>query len=386
MNWSGTIFVALQIVVCVTSMLYGLLGAVYARKWRGQSLPVDWPDDELPALTLLRPIKSGVPALREKLREIAKAMRGRDRLVLGVNEGSPEAEACDALRADFSARDIVVVRCRDGMALNPKISKLMQMDAEAGGEHLLLSDSEAMIDAVWLDAFRREWAASGADAMTCGYRFTRTDSFPQILDAAPTLSSLWPGLFFLNRFGKIAFTLGACTALRRSHLARVGGWAAFAGDLAEDNRLGAALAQHGSVIRLSQQVATLDSDPMSWRDFWRHQRRIAVTYRVCDPVGFAGMILTHSVWVGIRQIVVPTANYDVAGILLVGCICTQLWRWSFLSDLAKTVGFSHARLFPTILLSDLVGTLCWLLAWTSPRVWWAGKWWRISRDGKLRGA
>ena len=335
-------------------------------------------------MTLLRPIKAGVPGLDEKLAELARAMRTGDRLVLGVNEGSPDAAIAESVRAEFPERDIVVVLCRVDAALNPKVSKLLQMESAANCEHLILSDSEARIDRAWLEEFRREWAASGADVTTCGYRFAAATSWIQMLDAAPTLFSLWPGLLFVRRFGRLNFTLGACTGLRRSDLASVGGWSAFSNELAEDNRLGAALAKAGKMIRLSRQVATLQSDPLTWREYWRHQRRVAVTYRICNPAGFAGMIFTHSVAASITLIAWSPFQPEMRGLLLVWCAAVQLARWSFFRDLAMAIGFPSARLFPALLFSDLVETACWLLAWISPRVWWAGKWWRISRGGKLR--
>ena len=373
MNW----YAAPLIVVCAAGILHAVVAAIYVRGWRQEKLP----DAECPPLTLLRPIKSGVPALLEQLRELAKAMRPDDRLVLGVNDTSPDAEIANSVRAEFPDRDIVVVPCRAGAALNPKISKLVQMESAAEGEHLVLSDSEARIDAAWLDAFRREWAASGADAMTCGYRFTGGGSWVQALDAAPTLFSLWPGLMFVRRFGRMNFTLGACTGLRRSDLASVGGWAAFADDLAEDNRLGAALAKAGRTIRLSLQVAALESDALTWREYWRHQRRIAVTYRVCNPAGFAGMIFTHSVLAGIALIALGGGTRRG---WLAFTLAVQLTRWLFFRQVAKAVGFPRTRLLSTMLASDLVETVCWVLAWFSPTVWWSGKRWRISRAGKMR--
>lgn len=359
--------------VCCAGILHAVLAAVLVCGWRGEQFA----DAESPPLTLLRPIKAGVPALREKLADLARAMRAGDRLVLGVDDGSPDAEVAEAVRAEFAEREIVIVRCRAGAALNPKISKLMQMESAAGGEHWVLSDSEARIDAVWLEAFRREWAASGADAMTCGYRFAGGASWVQALDAAPTLFSLWPGLMFVRRFGRMNFTLGACTGLRRGDLASAGGWAAFADDLAEDNRLGAALAKAGRTIRLSRQVVTLESDPLTWREYWRHQRRVAVTYRVCNPAGFAGMIFTHSVWMGMLAIVLGSGWLEL-------WMAAQLGRAFLFHKVARTVEFPCARFFEAMLVSDLVETVCWALAWISPRVWWAGKKWRVSGEGKLR--
>ena len=386
MNWLPTIFQIGLIVICFGGIVQAVLAVKFADDWRREKLKFTIADADLPPLTLLRPIKAGMPELREKLTELARAMRTGDRLVLGVNVESPDAEIAEAVRAEFAEREIVVVPCRADAALNPKISKLLQMEAAAGGEYLVLSDAEARIDAAWLEAFRREWAASGAEVMTCGYRFVRGTSWAQTLDAAPTLFSLWPGLLFVRRFGRMNFTLGACTGLRRSDLASVGGWAAFADDLAEDNRLGAALAKAGKSIRLSQQVATLESDPLTWREYWRHQRRIAVTYRVCNPAGFFGMIFTHSVWANLLLVLFPSFEPHERLVLLLACLILQRTRWFFFRELAKSAGFSRARLFPAMLVSDLVETVCWVLAWVSPTVWWAGKWRRISRDGNLRSA
>ncbi len=376
MNAVIAVLHAVLIAVCLCSLLHAILAASFARSWKSEPLKTEV---ELPTLTLLRPIKAGIPALREKLTELANAMRPGDRLVLGVNAGSQDAAVAETVRAENPEQHIVVVLCQADAALNPKISKLVQMDAAAAGEHLVLSDAEARIDRMWLDAFRREWAASGADAMTCGYRFEGGVQFTQTLDAAPTLFSLWPGLLFVRRFSRLTFTLGACTALRRSDLAIVGGWAAFSDQLAEDNRLGAALVKAGRHIRLSQQVAVLESDPLSWRDYWRHQRRVAVTYRVSNAAGFAGSLCTHSVAAGLLLVALSPSR----ALILFFWFGLQIIRWQNFQRVAAILGQRRMPPFFGMILSEFVETLCWFLAWFSPRVWWAGKWWRISRDGTL---
>ena len=384
MNSPGALFIVTLCALSLAGLLHALLAAVYALDWRRENGLPETSESDPPPLTLLRPIKSGVPALAEKLTALVRAMRDGDRLVIGVNEGSSEWKIANSVRWQFQDCDVMVVSCREGAALNPKISKLVQMMHHAtDGEHLLLSDSEAQIDAAWLNAFRREWAASGAEAMTCGYRFAGGGSWLQALDAAPVLCSLWPGLFFVRRFARLNFTLGACTGLRRSDLASVGGWAAFADELAEDNRLGAALVRAGRTIRLSQQVATLESDPMTWRACWRHQRRVAVTYRIGNPAGFAGMIFTHSLWVNFLLVLFAPFGADRRGFVLVLALAIQAARWLSYREVAKAVGFPRTRLFSTMLVSDAIASVCWVLAWISPRVWWAGKRWRITRGGRL---
>ena len=362
---------------------YAWLAARSVRRWLAERPPRAVPDTELPPLTLLRPLKAGVPALREKLEALVQAMRPGDQLVLGVDEGADEMSACAAIRAAFPEREIVVASCRADAALNPKISKLVQMAPHARHGHWILSDSESVIEAAWLEAFRREWLASGADVLTAGYRFVNLATWPQRLDAAAALLGLWPGLAMVRRFGRVDFTLGACTGLQRGDLELIGGWAAIGDFLAEDNRFGAALAKAGRTIRLSAQVATLDSDPLTWRDYWRHQRRVAVTYRVCNPSGFAGMILTNGLFAGGLLIALAPGDRMGLGMCALFAVLIQLARWLWFRDLGKALRFPIPWLFPVMLAASAVEIVCWCAAWCDRRVWWAGRHWRVSRAGRL---
>ncbi len=377
MNALAVIFTALLVAPALTSVVYFLLSARWLRRWtmepeaRGE-------EGELPPATFFRPLKAGVPNLAAKLETLARAMRADDQLLLGVEPGTPAAVVAGEVRAAFPERDIAVVPCAPGAALNPKISKLVQMEPLARHGHWILSDSEVALDAETLAEFRREWL--GCDVLTAGYRFTGAATWPQGLDAAVALLTLWPGLVTLHRAGRMRLTLGACTGFRRDDVQAVGGWAAFAEELAEDHRLGAALANEGKSIRLSRSVVTIECDPLSWRDYWRHQRRVALTYRVANPAGFAGAWLMQGV----------TTSFVLA------CLHpSQVWpRLLFAAVWAvrsATVQMNAGRLqFPlrapylTVFVASLVETGCWALSWMSRSVWWSGTPWGLTPEGKLR--
>ena len=227
--------------------------------------------------------------------------------------------------------------------------------------------------------------ASGADALTAGYRFVNLATWTQRLDAAAALLGLWPGLAILQHYKRIHFTLGACTGLRRGDLEAVGGWAAFGDFLAEDNRIGAALAKAGRTIRLSAQVASLDSDPLTWRDYWRHQRRVAVTYRVCNPAGFAGMIFMNGLAPTIAwTMLAALTSKPIPTIRPLICVVTiQFLRCAFFRGTGKVLRFPIPWLFPVMLAADAVELACWCAAWCDRRVWWAGRRWWVSRAGRL---
>jgi ceramide glucosyltransferase len=334
----------------------------------------------LPPVTFFRPLKSGVPDLAAKLGALVRSARPGDQVLIGVEAGSPEAVAAEAVRLENPELEIAVVPCKPGGASNPKIAKILGMEPQARHEHWILSDSEAMIDAEFLTAFRREWTR--CDVLTAGYRFRGMATWPQRLDAAAVLLGLWPGLAVLKAAGPLRLTLGACTGFRRADLQSVGGWAAFADDLAEDNRLGQALADAGRDIRLCSHVVTLECDALSWPDYWRHQRRVAVTYRAANPAGFAGALLTQGV----------TTSF-----LLACWQITDLWAWSLCAAVfaarcvtahraSRVLDFSIPGLVPVVFVASVVETICWALSWGTKRVWWSGKYRRISFRGRLFNA
>ena len=327
---------------------------------------------DTPPLTLWRALKSGVPRLDAKLEALVQASRPGDQILIGVDAGSAEQSACAALCGRRHDRNIVVVPCEPGRAPNPKISKFLQMEPFASHGDWLLTDSEAIPDGEFLEGFRREWAASGASAQTAGYRFTNLRNAPQVLDASPALLTLWPGLMLTP----INFTLGACTGIKAADLHAIGGWAAVAGELAEDNRLGALLVQAGRTIRLSRHVLTLDSDPLGWTDYLRHQHRVAVTYRATAPAGALGLPIIHTVALAALASILDSRLW-ISSALIVAI------RIAFAATVSRLLKFPIPLLPIATVLGSVVETAMWLCAWFSPCVWWAGRWRRLGWRGRL---
>ncbi len=376
MAWLGGIAAG----ICAGGVIYQWLGALLGTRWLAERPAAS--SEPLPPVTLLRPLKAGVPGLAEKLDQLAQAMGPGDQLVLGAAVDSMELAQCAAVQAAYSERDIVVVPCREGAARNPKISKLGQMDAACRHERLILSDSEAVIDAVWLAALRREWQGHEGAVLTTPYRFIGMKTWPQRLDAAAVLLGLWPGLAIVRRWGRVDFTLGACTALRRRDLAAVGGWAAFGDFLAEDRQLGKALAARGQTIRLAATVTTLECDALSWRDWWRHQCRVATTYRVASPAGFAGTILTHSSAAALLLALMPGSG--TARVWFMGWAGLSVaLRWLAAKRLEKMARFGVPGLLGCVVVAGWMETVGWVLSWVVKGVWWSGRRWQLSPDGKL---
>ena len=365
------------LIVLAIGVVYDEVALAALRHWLRE--PASKCADPLTPITFFRPLKRGVPQLREKIEALITASLAGDQILFGVDPGSEEEALCREVRRSFPDRDIAVIRCEPGARRNPKISKLVQMEAAAGHGAWLLSDSEAIFEAAFLAAFRSEWQAKGCAVLTAGYRFVNLVSGPQRCDALAVLLGLWPGLALVRRFGRVRFTLGACTLVRREALAAAGGWGAFGNDLAEDHQLGVALAKAGETVHLSRQIVTLDSDAMSWREYWRHQRRVAVTYRAASPAGFAGMVITHGLfWCAVCGLAMRLDLIFFLALAFAAAIRALRTR-----DMAEALDCRIARLRPLWIVASVVEALCWVLSWFSAKVWWSGRWWRVDFRGKL---
>lgn len=371
--------IALGFAVCGLA-LHAVAAFRLARHLR---MPAAEESADTPPLTLWRALKRGVPDLEGKLYALVRGSRVCDQILLGADAGSTELSTCEALRARHSERIITVVVCKSDRAPNPKISKFLQMTPHARHAHWLLTDSEAMPDEDFIESFRREWHASGEDAQTAGYRFANLRNFPQALDAAPALLTLWPGLMLA---GRITFTLGACTGVKAEDIRAIGGWETLGGDLAEDHQLGAQLSAKGRTIRLSRNVLTLDSDPMTWREYLRHQHRVAVTYRAATPAGALGLPVLHTLgFAAVAAALHPLSVKYGAPISIVHLAVAHvvLARIAIAAVFSQALDFPILRLTLAVLLSAFIESAMWFVAWLPSGVWWAGRWRRVGWRGRL---
>jgi ceramide glucosyltransferase len=329
--------------------------------------------DSPPPLTFWRAVKPGLPDLEMQLDSLAAASHTEDQLLIGIDRESPDRSVCARWKARHPHREIEIIECEPDRSQNPKISKFCQMRPSARRDHWLLTDSEAILTREAADALRSEWALSGANALTAGYRFTHMRNAPQWLDSLPAPLTLWPGLMLIPR---LTFTLGACTAVHARDIDAIGGWAALGEELAEDHELGRRLVRSGRSIALAHTVLDLEIDPLTLTDYLRHQHRLAATYRAANPLGFAGLPIFHVLPLAIVAALLHPAAWPFA----IACAAIRIitaFAQARLLRMHQSAGFFFSAVVP------MLEGLFWLAAWLPLRVWWAGRWRSISWRGRL---
>jgi ceramide glucosyltransferase len=143
--------------------------------------------------------------------------------------------------------------------------------------------------------------------------------------------------------------------------------------LADDFQLGS---RATGKVALYPIVVECRSSPMTWRQVWAHQIRWARTIRVCQPAPFFFSILSNPTIWPVAWAVVSGAWLGALTMVALRSVVGALLEWKF------TGGFRAASMILAPL-SDLLRALLWFLAFADNRIHWGGKWFRVSRGGKL---
>ncbi|QXQ05530.1 glycosyltransferase [Sphingosinicellaceae bacterium] len=327
MNWLGWALVA----VAGAGTAYQLLSAVLT----GRSASADAALGDTPAVTILKPLHGAEPRLVENLASfVTQNYRGAVQIVCGVADaGDPAVAAVAALRELYPKADIALVVDPARHGGNAKVSNLVNMMGAAKHDVLVLSDSDMAVEADYLARIvgalgepapappatatchpgeRRDPASPSAvndrelgpgvrgddkpensfpeptpGAVTVLYH-GRGDAGPWSTLAAMAIShGFLPSVLVGMRLGLATPCMGSTIALSRATLDRIGGFAAFADDLADDYAIGAAVRSLGSSVAVPAFTIGHACADSSFTALARHELRWNATIRRLSPAGFA---------------------------------------------------------------------------------------------------
>lgn len=337
----------------------------------------------LPPITVLRPIKSGTGDVVENVRRLSKACRPNDQIIVGLGS----EEECQNLAGRVGCRNGVIVEfvvCRPRLHANPKVSKLVQMEAMARHERHVITDAETRVTAGFLDAFRSDWETSGAAAISAPYQARPRKGIWDRLDHAASFLTFWPGCFMLRERGRVDFLLGACMGVRATALRGIGGWAALGDSLADDHELGARLASSGHRVALSHAVVEMDGDGLGFSGWLLHQHRVARTHRLLAPRGYSGLPITFGLAAFLWTLFLRPAPFKVLTAILLAAV-----RWWGIGGSVRALEAGGRRVrvpLWAMVVASLIEPLFWFAGLFPFPVWWAGRWLDCGEKGKIRAS
>jgi ceramide glucosyltransferase len=266
-----------------------------------------------PAVTILKPLHQGEPDLSRNLETFfAQDYDGAVQIVFGVHdEMDPAIDVVRALQARYPHLDTAIVADAALYGANAKVSNLINMLPAARHDTLVLSDSDIAVGHRWLSQVTAALARPGVGIVTCFYTGEPAKDGHKLWSSLAAMSTSYtflPNAVLGTSLGLAAPCFGSTIALKRQTLDEVGGFAAFADQLADDYEMGRAVRARGYTMAIPAMGVGHTAAENSASDLLRHELRWTRTIRMVNPMGHLGSFITHGFVFGLMSAVLLDFN------------------------------------------------------------------------------
>jgi ceramide glucosyltransferase len=371
---AGWTFLVLALAGCG----YQVLAAVAVRAFASRPAPML---EAWPSVTVLKPLHGAEPGLEAALSSaLAQDYPGERQWLFGVQDPADPAIAIVArLQVENPALGIDLVVDPTAHGTNAKVGNLINMAGRIRHDVVVLSDSDIEVRPDWLRQVVGALGQPGVGVVTCPYRGQAAAAGVWARLAAMGVSyQFLPSVAVGVRLGMATPCMGSTIALSAKTLARIGGFAAFADQLADDYAIGAAVRGLGLKSLVAPVIVAHHCAEASFGELVRHELRWARTIRGVDPAGYAGSGVMHAIPLAFLGVILAQASTASLAVLGAALIC-RLWMMSQADRAAHAprVGW------PLAPVRDILSLALFAASWFGRSVDWRGSRYRVDRQGEL---
>lgn len=273
---------------------YTLLAARFTRRFVAYDETLI---ENLPALSVLKPLHGDEPALEQNLESfLTQNYPAPVQFVFGVHSpDDPAVAVVERLCKRHPAVDTVLVVDRHRHGANPKVSNQLNMISAARHDTLVMADSDILVEPGYLRRVASALAPSGVGAVTCVYTGWAAEGFVSVISAMGVSYQFLPNVLTGLGLGLAKPCFGSTIAIKGPVLREIGGLAALADVLADDNEIGRRVRAKGYSVAIPPFAVRHAAVETTWRAWFSHELRWMRTIRTVDPVGHAGSLVTHAI-------------------------------------------------------------------------------------------
>lgn len=367
--------------VCYIAAILGCayaLFAIWAARGFACATPPS-PPTKVPPITILKPLHGPEPNLYANLATFChQDYPAPVQVVFGVaNPDDPAAAVVRRLIADCPGRDLALVINARRHGANAKVSNLINMQAEAQHETLVIADSDIAVPPKFLANVAASLSAPGVGLVTCLYRGAGLTGIWSRLAAAGIDYQFLPNVLVGLKLGLATPCFGSTIALTKTTLAKVGELQSVADQLADDYGLGMATRRAGLKVAIAPFIVTHVCAEQSLRELLLHEIRWARTIRAVDPIGFTGLGITYAVPLGL--IGLALGGLTPAALVVPAALAC---RFALQAEFTRLFGLRNgiSWLGPA---RDILSFLVFVVSFFGRRVEWRGQYYGVAADKTL---
>ena len=271
-------------------------------------------------ITLLKPLHGAEPRLAECLASFcAQDYPGPIQIIFGLQDGDdPALPIARSLQEKFPALDIAVAADGSAHGANAKISNLINMSAAAKHDILIAVDSDIVAPPDYLEQVVALLQKPGAGAVSVLYYGESAGPVWSRLAATWINTHFLPSVMVGTALGLAKPCFGSTIALNRGALERIGGFEAFASQLADDYAIGAAVRKAGFSVGIGPAAVGHVCHEESLADLLRHQLRWARTIRSIDMPGYLGSFIAHPLGLALLGVAAGSTSCVALALMAIG--------------------------------------------------------------------
>lgn len=333
-----------------------------------------------PPVTVLKPLCGDEPCLYEALRSFCTQRYPRYQIVFGVREGADRAlKVVERLRREFPSLDMTLVVNERLIGRNFKVSNLANMMMAARYDHLVIADSDVVVEPDYLSQVVQPLANRSVGLVTCIYRGRAVGHLASRFGALFIDGWFMPAVLVSHLLGSQSFVSGATMALRRDTLAAVGGFEKLANHLADDYMLGQLVRRQGLRTVIAPVTVETMVTEQDLSSVFGHELRWMRTIRSLQPTGYVFSGITCGVTFPLFGAVLGAGAFPVLG-LLTGSLLLRLVLHCAWADLPPVRAIRAAWLVPV---RDLLVFGVWSAGFFCRNVSWRQQTLSVAADGSL---
>lgn len=364
----------------LAGMAQALAGCVSVWRFRRQPGPGQQPGRKTglpgheahtaPPVSVLKPLHGDEPLLEQALTSFCLQDYPVFQIVFGLQDpADPALHVIRRLRARFPDRDIAVVIDPTPHGTNRKVANLINMQAAAKHDILVISDSDIHVAPDYLRGVVATLAEPGTGLVTSLYAgLPANPGLAAQLGATQINHAFLPGTLMARGLGRDA-CLGATMAIRRETLDAVGGLASVMHELADDAVLGMRVNGLGLDVRLAPTVPATTVPETAMSDLFRHELRWGRTIQSLAPIGYALSALQYPIfWALLSVAFSGGAPWSLA--LFAAAWGLRAGAALFMDGVLRLASVAPIWLFP---LRDVLSVTIILASYGSDNVHWRGQ-------------
>lgn len=343
----------------------------------------------LPPISILKPLSGIDDNLFDNLASFCEQDYPAYEILFCLQDANdPAYKVAKKVRERYPDRDITVVVERCTAGLNPKVNNLLPGYRRSKYDTVLISDSNALVDAGYLRAITSNLADPEVGLVSNLIRGIGGRTLGSILENLHLNSFILGSVCFLHRFWDTPCVIGKSMLMRKRDLDAIGGLTAYKDVLAEDFVIGREMDRAGRKVALSNYLVK------NVNEFWgikrflnRHTRWGKLRWNI-GGYQYLSELLANPVFIASLPALLWRATSATVGLILMVSAVKATVDYLIgrsLDTREGTPGIRRLAPFHYVLApaKDMLIGILWFVPLLSSTVVWRGNRYQIGKDSRL---